>query len=163
MLTILLALLTIPFFHGKVNSDALLGTWKMDAAKSEYKNAAKPKSLTLRAHLEEEDVVIQMVGTDATGAPFDVTTKQPAKGGAMEFLTDTLGTSKHFDTAGYLVAKANKMEMNFMRGTMLFAIRTIEISKDGTSAKMTYKTKPSGKDAVSTVVFLQKGASDTTK
>lgn len=132
-------------------ADSLLyGTWKMNLAKSEYKNAPDtPTGATLVAHGEGNKDILDFDGSMKSGKSLKMRLTQPTAGGPVTANPEDPEDKKLFDTAIYKVIDDHHMEYEYLKNGKHVATRYINISKDGkvSTAKFSIKM-PDGKTMV---------------
>jgi hypothetical protein len=119
-------------------TEPVMGTWKLDVAKSTYKPGPAPKSTTIVVEPAGKGIKVAIDAVQGDGSPLkwgftslrDGKTEAPVTGNPM---FDTVTTTKESDTAGTNVyKKGGKVVM-----TTKLAIKgnTMTVTSEGTDAK----------------------------
>ena len=105
-----IAIVGVAAAAGAQATEPIMGTWKLDAAKSTYKPGPAPKSTTIVVEPAGKGIKVAVDSVQADGAPLkwgfssvrDGKTESPVTGNPM---FDTVTTTKDSDTAGTNVYK----------------------------------------------------------
>lgn len=133
-------------------SDPLLGTWKLNVAKSKFDSAMPgPKSMTRTVMAHGDSVMYSNEGVAADGKPitYGFTVKFDGKDYA------TTGTVPGgADMISIKKVDANHYEATLKKGGKVVGTSTVEISKDGkVTTLMTKAMDAAGKSVSSTSVY----------
>jgi len=128
-------------------SNPLLGTWKLNVAKSKFSSGRPPKEETLTVQMVGDQDQVTVTGTAADGSPISMKYEVPSKGGTGKFLAGP------FDAVSGKVIDDSTREVSFMKGGKeMLHIRIA--SKDGKTARETVKgTDPQGKPVSGVLVW----------
>ena len=130
-------------------ANPLLGTWKLNVAKSKYTGTPMPKEMTRTVEAAGDSVKYTYAGTAADGSPvsYGFTVKYDGKDYPM------IGTAPGgIDMIAIKRINANTYEATQKKAGKVAAHTTVEISKDGKVATITSK----GADSTSYVAVYDK-------
>jgi len=130
-------------------ANPLLGTWKLNVAKSKYTGTPMPKEMTRTVEAAGDSVKYTYAGTAADGSPvsYGFTVKYDGKDYPMT------GTAPGgIDMIAIKRINANTYEATQKKAGKVAAHTTVEISKDGKVATITSK----GADSTSYVAVYDK-------
>jgi len=119
-------------------TEPVMGTWKLDAAKSTYKPGPAPKSSTVIVEPAGKGIKVAIDSVQADGSPLkwgftslrDGKTEAPVTGNPM---FDTVITTKESDTAGTNVYKKGGKVVMTSKLTIKGNVMTV--TSEGTDAK----------------------------
>ena len=119
-------------------TEPVMGTWKLDVAKSTYKPGPAPKSSTVVVEPAGKGIKVAIESVQADGSPLkwgftsvrDGKTEAPVTGNPM---FDTVTTTKESDTAGTNVYKKGGKVV--MTSKLAITAKTMTVTSDGTDAK----------------------------
>jgi hypothetical protein len=119
-------------------TEPVMGTWKLDVAKSTYKPGPAPKSSTVVVEPAGKGIKVAIESVQADGSPLkwgftslrDGKTEAPVTGNPM---FDTVTTTKESDTAGTNVYKKGGKVV--MTSKLTITAKTMTVTSDGTDAK----------------------------
>ena len=119
-------------------TEPVMGTWKLDVAKSTYKPGPAPKSSTVVVEPAGKGIKVAIESVQADGSPLkwgftsvrDGKTEAPVTGNPM---FDTVTTTKESDTAGTNVYKKGGKVV--MTSKLTVTAKTMTVTSDGTDAK----------------------------
>ena len=119
-------------------TEPVMGTWKLDVAKSTYKPGPAPKSSTVVVEPAGKGIKVAIESVQADGSPIkwgftslrDGKTEAPVTGNPM---FDTVTTTKESDTAGTNVYKKGGKVV--MTSKLAITAKTMTVTSDGTDAK----------------------------
>jgi hypothetical protein len=147
----LAAALALPLaIRAQTSSDPILGTWKMDPAKSKFDPGPAPKSET-RFYEATSDgnikVTIQTTTASGQAATRSTTFKYDGK-------TNPVEGSANYDSVAITRTSALRTKNTFMRGGKTIGEMISVESKDGKAVTMTYTfTTPLGKKERDVIVY----------
>jgi hypothetical protein len=130
-------------------ANPLLGTWKLNVAKSKYNGTPMPKEMTRTVEADGDSVKYTYAGTGADGSPisYGFTAKYDGKDYPMT------GTAPGgIDMIAIKRVNANTYEATQKKGGKVAANTKVEVSKDGKVATITSK----GADSTSYVAVYDK-------
>lgn len=140
---ILLALAT-PLFA----SDPMVGTWKLNAAKTKYTVGAPAKDVTVVIEEQGANLQVTATGTNSDGSPLSIKYTIPVKGGA--------GSVQQGDYNGITtkVISANVRENKFTKDGKWVRTRRSVVAADGKSMSVDVKgTNALGKETAGVDFF----------
>lgn len=118
-------------------SNPLLGTWKLDVAKSKYTGTPMPKEMTRTLEAEGDSVKYTYAGTAADGSPvsYGFTAKYDGKDYPM-----TGNAPGGVDMIAIKRVNANTTEATQKKAGKVVANTRVEVSKDGKVTTITSKS-----------------------
>jgi hypothetical protein len=121
-------------------SDPMVGTWKLNPAKSKYTSGSAPKAETLSVAQAGDQYQVTITGTAPDGTPISVKYTVPVKGGAGKV------QAGFYDAVSGKKINDNTLELSEMKsGKEMLHVRVV-VSKDGKTQRATVKgTDPQGK------------------
>ena len=119
-------------------TEPVMGTWKLDVAKSTYKPGPAPKSSTVVVEPAGKGIKVAIESVQADGSPLkwgftslrDGKTEAPVTGNPM---FDTVTTTKESDAAGTNVYKKGGKVV--MTSKLAITAKTMTVTSTGTDAK----------------------------
>ena len=119
-------------------TEPVMGTWKLDVAKSTYKPGPAPKSSTVVVEPAGKGIKVAIESVQADGSPLkwgftslrDGKTEAPVTGNPM---FDTVTTTKESDAAGTNVYKKGGKVV--MTSKLAVTAKTMTVTSTGTDAK----------------------------
>ena len=119
-------------------TEPVMGTWKLDVAKSTYKPGPAPKSSTVVVEPAGKGIKVAIESVQADGSPLkwgftslrDGKTEAPVTGNPM---FDTVTTTKESDAAGSNVYKKGGKVV--MTSKLAITAKTMTVTSEGTDAK----------------------------
>jgi hypothetical protein len=126
-------------------ANPLLGTWKLNVAKSKYTGTPMPKELTRTVEADGDSVKYTYAGTAADGSPisYGFTVKYDGKDYPMT------GTAPGgVDMIAIKRINANKYEATQKKAGKVMANTKVEVSKDGKVTTITSKSVGGSSDYV---------------
>jgi len=119
-------------------TEPVMGTWKLDVAKSTYKPGPAPKSSTVVVEPAGKGIKVAIESVQADGSPLkwgftslrDGKTEAPVTGNPM---FDTVTTTKESDAAGTNVYKKGGKVV--MTSKLAITAKTMTVTSEGTDAK----------------------------
>jgi hypothetical protein len=113
-------------------ADPIIGTWKLNLAKSKYSPGPPPKSQTVTYEAVGQGVKVTVKGTDAEGKPID--TQSTANFDGKDYpVTGNPG----WDTIARKRIDAYKMEITRKKAGKVVSTATSVVSKDGKTRTLT--------------------------
>jgi hypothetical protein len=131
------ALVAMASMQVTAQSNPLLGTWKLDVAKSKYTGTPMPKEMTRTLEAEGDSVKYTYAGTAADGSPisYGFTAKYDGKDYPMT------GTAPGgVDMIAIKRVNANTTEATQKKAGKVVANTRVEVSKDGKVTTITSKS-----------------------
>jgi hypothetical protein len=107
-------------------SDAVVGTWKLNPAKTKYTTGAPPKDITLVIVQDGDNLVVTATGANADGSPIAVKYSVPVKGGA-----GTVEQGSGFDGVTSKRVNVTPRDNSFTKNGKEIRTRHVVVSKDG--------------------------------
>src|SRR5215510_13579753 len=130
-------------------TDPIIGTWKLNLAKSKYSPGPSPKSQTLTYEAVGQGIKITVKGTDAEGKPID--NQFTANFDGKDY--PVTGTPD-WDTIAWKRIDAYKTEISRKKAGKVLSTATRVISKDGKTMTFTEKgVNAKGEKISNTVVY----------
>jgi hypothetical protein len=130
-------------------ADEHSGTWKMNAAKSNYSPGPAPKSITVKIVSDVENMKLTSDGIDAAGKPTHV--EYTAKFDGKDYPITGIPNA---DTVALERLDANTIRSTTKKGDQVVMTVTSVISKDGKTRTATFKGKNAeGLDVNNVVVY----------
>jgi hypothetical protein len=115
-------------------ANPFVGTWKMNPAKTTFKEGTAPKEQTVTVTEDGGTLTVKMVGTLADGKPTSISYSAPSAGGEGKILE-----SSPYDSVTYKLEGTNEQEVIYKKGGKTVFTTHSKLSKDGktrtTSAK----------------------------
>ena len=133
-LLLLAALLVAPFAQAQSKPDAVIGTWKLNVAKSKYDPGPAPKGSTLTFAVAGDGIKTTAKGQDAAGNP--TSTEYTANYDGKDYPVALLG-NPDFDTLSLKRIDAYKAEGTRKKAGKVVQTYTREVSKDGKTLTLT--------------------------
>lgn len=131
-------------------ADPLVGTWKMNPAKSKFTKGSPPKEQTLTIMEHGSDLHIVVKGTTMEGAAISSSFTIPAKGGTGKIIESS------FDGVSGKVINDNERETTYSKGGKPIYVTHTTLMSGGKALKVASKgTNLMGKE-VDGVVFYDK-------
>jgi hypothetical protein len=106
-------------------ADPFVGTWKMNPAKSKFKEGAAPKEQTVTIAEAGSDFKVKVTGTASDGSPISISYTVPTAGGAGKL------ESSGYDGISGKRMGASEREMSYMKGGKAVYTTHSKISADG--------------------------------
>lgn len=116
-------------------TDPLIGTWKLNVAKSKYSPGPPPKSNTVRIEAAGEGQKTTADGIGANGQPTHV--EYTAKYDGKDY--PITGSAIGADTVSLKRVDANTTKRTDKKGGKIVATMTRKVSRDGKRVTVTYK------------------------
>src|SRR5579883_602406 len=114
-------------------SDSIVGTWKLNPAKSKYTSGLAPKSETLSVAQAGDQYQVSITGMAPDGTPISVKYTVPVKGGAGKV------QAGFYDAVSAKKINDNTLELSEMKnGKEMLHVRVV-VSKDGKTQRATVK------------------------
>jgi len=127
----------------------MVGTWKLDAAKSKFSRGDLPKGVTLVIEQKGEDLLVSASGTNGDGSPLSIKYTIPEKGGA-----GTLQEGGAYDGLSSKLVSTDVRENTYTKNGKIVTTRRNVVSKDGKTMRSTVKgINMQGKPISGTEVF----------
>ena len=127
----------------------LVGTWKLDTAKSKYTTGDPAKDVTLVIEEQGDDLQVTATGTNSDGSPLSVKYTVPEKGGAGK-----VQESATYDGINSKCISANIRDNTYTKDGKQVNTRHVVVSKDGKTMRSTVKgVNAQGKSVAGTDVF----------
>jgi hypothetical protein len=129
--------------------DEQSGTWKMNAAKSQYSPGPPPKDLTVKVEADENHIKLNADGTNGDGTPLHV--EYDAKFDGKDYPATGMPNG---DSVSVKRLKGGGIETQQKKGGEVQITITSVVSKDGKTRTSTWKGKDAqGRDVNNVVVF----------
>src|SRR5215510_11103474 len=130
-------------------TDPLIGTWKLNPAKSKYSPGPPPKSQTATYEAVGQGVKVTVKGTDAEGKPID--TQSTANHDGKDY---PVTGNPDWDTIARKRIDAYTMETTRKKAGKVVSTGTIVVSKNGKTLTLTEKgVNAKGENFSNTLVF----------
>jgi hypothetical protein len=130
-------------------TDPIVGTWRLDVAKSTYKPGPAPKSATVVVEPAGKGIKISVDGVNADGTPakWSFTTQRDGK--------DVLVTGNPaYDTAATTQASPTAGTTTYKKGGKVVVTSKMTVSADGNTMTLTSTgTDPKGQAVNNVIVF----------
>jgi len=129
-------------------ADPFVGTWKMNPAKSKFKEGAAPKEQTVTIAEAGGNYNVKVTGTAADGSPL-----------ALSYTVPTAGGVGKVEAPGYDGISGKRMgtserEMTYTKGGKVVYTTHSKLSADGNSLTVHSKgTNPLGKNVEGTIIY----------
>src|SRR5262245_11458310 len=131
-------------------TDPVIGTWKLNLAKSKFSSGPPPKSQTLTFEAVGQGVKVTIKGTDAEEKPIDI--QYTANYDGKDY--PITGSNTIWDALSLKRINAYKVESTLKREGKVTATGTSVISKDGkTQTFTTQGVNAKGEKIINTWVF----------
>jgi hypothetical protein len=132
-------------------TDPIIGTWKLNLAKSKYSPGPPPKSLTLTYEAVGQGVKVTVKGTDAEGKPIDThfTTNYDGKDYPVT-------GNPNWDTTAWKRIDANTLEITRKKAGKVVVTATSVVSKDGKTRTLTEKGVNAKGEKISNALVYEK-------
>jgi len=131
--------------------DPLVGTWKLDAAKSTFKPGPAPKSVTVAIEPAGKGIKVAIDTTPADGAPlkFGYTSMRDGK--------DVPVTGNpNIDTAAVTMANPHEGNVTYKKGGKTTITAKVSVAKDGKTMTVVYEgTDPKGQALHNTYHYVK--------
>jgi hypothetical protein len=112
----------------------LVGTWKLDNAKTKYETGPPPKDLTLVIEEKGDSLQVTVTGTNADGSPLNLKYTVPEKGGAGQ-----VQDGKAYDGVTSKRLSAYVRDNTYMKDGKKVSTRHVVVSKDGKMMRSSVK------------------------
>jgi hypothetical protein len=132
-------------------ADPFVGTWKMDPAKTKYKEGTAPKEQTVVISGAGDDLNVKVSGTTADGKPISLSYTVPAKGGQGKTVE-----SPYYDAVDGKRHGTNEREVMYKKGGKTVFTTHSKVSKDGNSMTTTAKGMSSSGQKVDAETYYSK-------
>jgi hypothetical protein len=119
---------------GFTQTDPIIGTWKLNLAKSKYSPGPPPKSQTVTYEAVGEGIKLTAKGTDGEGKPID--TQYTANYDGKDY---PVTGNPNYDAIARKRVDAYKMEMTRKKAGKVVSTATSVVSKDGKTRTVTEK------------------------
>jgi hypothetical protein len=129
-----LAFVLLAFATTLLAADPFVGTWKMNSAKTKYKEGTAPKEQTVTITETGKDMVVKIAGTADNGTPIAVSFSVPAAGGAGKLIE---GSS--YDGVSGKRHGANERETMYKKGGKTVYTTHSKVADDGNTLVSTSK------------------------
>ena len=145
------ALAFAPVAQAQSKPDAVIGTWKLNVAKSKYEPGPAPKGTTLTFEVAGDGVKVSSKGEDASGKP--TSTEYTAKYDGKDY---PITGSQNADTVALKRIDARTQERTDKKGDKVVATSTRVVSADGKTMTVTTKGTNAQGQAVNNVAVWDK-------
>jgi hypothetical protein len=115
-------------------ADPFVGTWKMDSAKTKYKEGTAPKEQTITITEMGKDLNVKVAGTAADGSPIAMSYSVPAGGGEGKLIEGSA-----YDGVSGKRHGANEREMMYKKGGKTVYTVHSKVTDDGNTMVATAK------------------------
>jgi hypothetical protein len=130
-------------------ADHIVGTWKMNAAKTKYKTGTAPKEQTVTISESGSDMITKVDGTAADGTKIAITYSMPTAGGTGKIIS----SSAYDGVSGKLIG-TNEREIHYMKGGKDVYTAHSKLSADGKTLTVNTKgTNALGQNVEAAVVY----------
>jgi hypothetical protein len=133
------------------SSDARIGTWKLNVAKSKYSPGPAPKSLTVKVEASGQGEKVTTEGVNAAGTA--TMTQYTANFDGKDY---PITGSQNVDTVSLKRIDARTTERTDKKGDKVVLTRTRVVSQDGKTMTVTEKGTNAQGQAVDNVVVFEK-------
>jgi hypothetical protein len=144
-----LCLVVMSPLSGFAQTDPVIGTWKLNLAKSKFSPSPPLQSLTQTFEAVGQSVKVSSKGTDAEGKPVD--TQYTANYDGKDY---PVTGNPNWDAISLKRINANKVEFTMKKAGKVVVTGTSVISKDGKTRTVTTKgVNAKGEKTSSTAVY----------
>jgi hypothetical protein len=142
-------LVVLSSLSGFAQTDPVIGTWKLNLAKSKFSPGPPPQSLTQTFEAVGQDVKVTSKGMDAEGKPID--TQYTANYDGKDY---PVPGNPNWDAISLKRINAYKVEFTLKKAGKVAVTGTSVISKDGKTRTVTTKgVNAKGEKTSSTAVY----------
>jgi hypothetical protein len=136
---------------GLTQADPIIGTWKLNLAKSKYSPGPPPKSQTVTYEAVGQGVKVTVKGTDAEGKPID--TLSTANFDGKDY---PVTGNPDWDAIARKRIDAYKMEVTRKKAGKVVSTATSVVSKDGKTRTLTEKGVNAKGEKISNTLVYEK-------
>src|SRR5262249_23047598 len=142
-------LFAMSWLSGFAQTDPIIGTWKLNLAKSKFSPGPGPKNQTLTYEAVGQGVKVTVKITDAEGKPIDIQSTFNYDGKDYPVIGDP-----NVDAIALKRIDAHKVEFTRKKAGKVVVTGTSVVSKDGRTLTLTAKgTNAKGEKISNTLVF----------
>jgi hypothetical protein len=117
-----------------VAADPFVGTWKLNSAKTKYKEGTAPKEQSVTITESGKDLIIKVAGVAGNGSPIALSYSVPATGGEGKLIEGT-----GYDGIAGKRHGANERETLYKKGGKTVYTTHAKITDDGNTLAVTTK------------------------
>jgi hypothetical protein len=130
-------------------ADPFTGTWKMNPAKTKYKEGTAPKEQSVTITEAGSDMTVKVAGTAADGGKISVAYTIPSAGGPGKII----GASSYDGISGKVIGPGDR-EMSYMKNGKAIYTTHAKIAANGNSLTVSAKgVNPLGQTIDATTVY----------